>query len=232
MSYAEIHGVKLIKENDMVVRSYENHNNTFEDISVDLYWKLTTHICGHSETQIAIDVGAYTGLYSLIAAQSGCRVIAYEPQMAVFNRMCENIRLNKSAPNKITLKMCAVSDVRSVVYMTEKPGTPLTSGSMVKQPKDDDHVSVLTVNTVTLDEDIDSPDHKNVGIIKIDVEGHELNVLKGAKSIIDESAPILIVEALTQEERIKIENYMKQVHNYGVIEVDGRNLILGYSTIG
>ena len=58
--------------------------------------------------------------------------------------------------------------------------------------------------------------NSSVGLIKIDVEGLELDVLKGAEKIIKLNFPHMIVEAHTDEKLNEIKNYLKQF-NYTIL---------------
>ena len=70
--------------------------------------------------------------------------------------------------------------------------------------------SDVSVNIKTLDSIIETinEDYKNIGMIKIDVEGMELDVLKGAKEILLKQRPHLFIEAKNNLEFQKIYNYL------------------------
>jgi FkbM family methyltransferase len=115
----------------------------------------------------AIDVGAHMGSYSLILSKTCEKVVALEPQEAVRRVLLRNLRLNK------------VNNVHVLPYAASaKSGTSaeiVGTGSSAK---------VLpgkgTVATITVDDVVKQffPD-KGPDLVKIDVEGHELEVIKG-----------------------------------------------------
>jgi hypothetical protein len=76
---------------------------------------------------------------------------------------------------------------------------------------------------------LDSGSHNNVRLIKIDVEGHELEVLKGGiKTIKRNNYPPIIFEAWTwkpwyQEKRIALFEYL-QGHGYEITELGQNNI--------
>lgn len=130
---------------------------------------------------VALDVGANVGAYSMLLGQwvgPAGRVFAFEPAPAAFNGLVRHIHLNDLAP--------VVRPIDAAVGERETQAEFLVMGtageSRLAAPADRHHVRV-TVPVVTIDgfcarEGID-PD-----FIKIDVEGWELAVLRGARETI------------------------------------------------
>ena len=67
-----VHGVDLIPEGDRVVVNWQR-DGSFEPESVAIW------LAAVRDGGVALDVGAYTGLYALLAACSGAQAVAYEP---------------------------------------------------------------------------------------------------------------------------------------------------------
>lgn len=67
----------------------------------------------------------------------------------------------------------------------------------------------------------------NVGLIKIDIEGHELEALKGAFNTIQKSKPCIIAEHHTESEHLQVMDYLKQFGYYlaTIIEEDNLNYV-------
>jgi FkbM family methyltransferase len=136
----------------------------------------------------SLDIGANRGLYALAALHWSKKVIAFEPQpqFAAF--------LRRYFSGNVDVRECAVSDAtgfanllipadprfHAEARLSPPFGNPGLSGS---------HIPV-SVSTVRLDDEI----HDDVGFMKIDVEGHELSVLEGAKKLIEKCRPNIIVE--------------------------------------
>lgn len=74
---------------------------------------------------------------------------------------------------------------------------------------------------------IDYYGFKKVGLIKIDIEGHELEALKGAFNTIEKSKPCIIAEHHTNEEHLQVMDYLKQFGYYlaTIIEEDNLNYV-------
>jgi FkbM family methyltransferase len=69
--------------------------------------------------------------------------------------------------------------------------------------------------------------HRKVGLIKIDIEGHELQALKGAFETIGKHLPCIIAEHHTNEEHLEVMRYLKQFGYYlaTIIEEDNLNYV-------
>lgn len=142
---------------------------------------------------VLYDVGANVGLYTLLAARHGARVIAYEPAPANLKSLRENLRLNDA--KGVTVRPMAVGKDRGHArFFTsgETGGSQINSlsGDVVKQ-FGSDRLEMRT-DITTLDHEVDTlppPD-----VIKIDVEGAEGLVLRGAKRLLAQYKPRLSIE--------------------------------------
>lgn len=137
-----------------------------------------------------VDVGANFGYFSCLAAKglahkSGASVIAVEPNPQLLKLLRRNVEINWSlAP--IEIFEAAAGDVAGPVTLF----VPLEHGANGGLTNVE-HALQYDVDMVRLD-DIVPPDLV-VDVIKIDVEGHELSVLKGAIDIIQRSPDIKII---------------------------------------
>lgn len=138
---------------------------------------------------IVIDVGAAFGFYTILASkrvgQHG-RVVAIEPQPDNFEMLNKNIKLNKLA-NIVTLNY-AVSSKKTTLKL-------YSTYSTVQERAGQSLQSYIEVRADTLDNLLLQADIGEVNWIKVDVEGAELEVLKGAVGIMSRSRDIaLLVE--------------------------------------
>ena len=122
-----------------------------------------------------VDVGAFIGLYTVGVAfrlSGSGRVIAFEPDGSNFSLLQEHVRLN-GIGEQVDLHQTAVSD---------KDGSAsfLANGSsearLVSDPK-----QASTVEVVTLDRVLAG---KRIDLLKVDVEGYEELVLRGAEKLL------------------------------------------------
>jgi len=90
-----------------------------------------------------------------------------------------------------------------------------------------DVISTIVVPCITLD-DV-SRELKTIGIgkvdvIKIDVEGAEIEVLKGAKNLLESDKPILIIEVLNDINLLRVKNMLKR-YGYKIMHIENRNFL-------
>jgi FkbM family methyltransferase len=139
----------------------------------------------------AIDIGAHIGFYTLILAKMVGpygRVLAFEPLPRNFSLLCDNIRLNNcthvQAIDKAVLDhTCDVeADIRE---------DGLLPGSVVFRASE--RLEQATASAVSID-DFVHDSGLPVSIMKIDVEGNESLVLKGASRTIQSLHPTMIIE--------------------------------------
>ena len=135
-----------------------------------------------------VDVGAHFGYEALSASRlvgDTGSVVCFEPNPAVYSLALKN--LNK--PN-VTVHNSAVGDHDGTVKMLNKPITESAFNSIT----DSEGADTIDVPLVTLDKVLASRE-KPIDFIKCDVEGFEMEVLKGCTQILTADKPCLVLEA-------------------------------------
>lgn len=136
-----------------------------------------------SKGDIVVDVGAFVGLYSILSAKLAGRnglVISIEPEPHSFCLLTNNMKLNNLKVNTVQLNMALSDENGKITLYVPK----FSSGSTVHL----DHLLSQTiteytkagVETRTCDYLLKSLKVDHVDIMKIDVEGAEISVLRGA----------------------------------------------------
>lgn len=148
----------------------------------------------------ALDVGANIGFMSMAMLAAGCRVQAFEPQPALFDLLIENTsRWEQVVRSKVALSdFCGVSTMPRIRY-----GEKGNYGALALGQRSE--LGVITVNCLTLD----SMKMPRVGFIKIDVEGHEMQVLRGARQTILRDRPIMYIEDDRPEKSLALQELIK-----------------------
>ncbi len=132
------------------------------------------------------DIGANVGAYSLVAfaiTAGKAKIVAFEPGFATFTALCRNIQLNRAADAILPLPI-ALSDVDGLAtfrYSDTDAGAALHSWH--EGVPGEAHVPqmVLPTMTFTLDGRIQALGLPPPTLIKLDVDGPELEVLAGAE---------------------------------------------------
>lgn len=203
-----VHGVDLIDAGDMVI-NHLHQEGEFEPVSVATWCAAVT------PGRTMVDVGAYTGLYAIAAAQRGANAVALEPNPPAYKRLQSN-----AARNDVVLRsLCVAAGSKAAESQLKlRSPVPLTSSGSLRgiggRP--------VPVKVVQLDELLEGDD---VAAMKIDVEGYELEVIRGAVKTIARCCPLLITEALSQ---VAVDFQTKLLSTFGYQApqaVDGHNLI-------
>lgn len=143
--------------------------------------------------KVLLDVGANTGSFSLISKFLDCYTYAFEPQSKVCKILESNIKLNK-LEKKTTIIKVALSDKKSNSKLKLKIPNSNSGLASIGEVNANDKVKFEEVKVSSIDEVVRDYNIENVDFIKIDVEGFELNVLKGALNTISNYKPELLVE--------------------------------------
>lgn len=159
---------------------YETNNFYEYDMLMDIWGRLFPG-------DLFVDVGANIGNHTVFVSKiAKANVVAFEPFLENFQHLLENVKINclqsKVLPHNLALSSGSWNgDIRQI------------------DSKNKGKVTVVrNKNGATIVRSLDSVlSGERVKIIKIDVEGSELSVIRGSSSIIKESRPFLYVECET-----------------------------------
>jgi FkbM family methyltransferase len=134
---------------------------------------------------VVVDVGANIGIYAVPYAKKIKRMIAFEPDPASAKLLLQSIELNDLY--NIELRQSAVGNSRqkTCYYLSS---VPMTSGMRAAN----EIIGELEMETTDLDSEL--LDEDKVDWLLIDVEGSEIDVLLGAKKILRQFSPKIILE--------------------------------------
>jgi len=139
------------------------------------------------ERNIMIDIGSNIGFFSILALNKyGYQsVYAFEPHPQAFSRLEKNVYLNKLEKNMHVFNV-PLSSTQSV--MDFKAGSVHTGGSSLEKDRKEEECELLSLQTNTFDKISKQREIKvkNIDFIKIDVEGHENEVLIGMEHTLRE----------------------------------------------
>lgn len=136
------------------------------------------------KANVIFDVGANAGIYSLaaLASQPAATVHAFEPTPEIAGRLQEAVRLNR-LEDRLHVHELAVSDRAGVAALHRCTGDRNTNAGM-NYIGEAVRASEECVATVRLDEFCERFRIRQVDLLKLDVQGHEHAVLRGAEGLI------------------------------------------------
>jgi FkbM family methyltransferase len=136
------------------------------------------------------DIGANFGYYSILATRLGAQAVAFEPDPANLQEFLQHVELN-GFDNKIRLERMAVFSRTGEISLDPASGqTP--HGNAHVHASGDLATGAIKVPCTRLDDFVIS--NPVPTLVKIDVEGAESEVLKGAECLFQSSSPFLICE--------------------------------------
>lgn len=137
-----------------------------------------------------IDIGCHRGeiLDVMLAAAPRGRHFGFEPLPAFY----ANLHARYEATGLARISNIALSDSKGVVSFNYVRSNPAYSGLRQRVYPQNESIDTIEVRTDLLDDVL--PDGQRVDLIKIDVEGAELQVLKGAVATLRRTRPVVIFE--------------------------------------
>jgi FkbM family methyltransferase len=161
----------------------------------DEYIQVVCDLLDEQPRGIAVDAGANIGCWTLALAKHASGVVSFEPQRCIYEVLVRNIRANNLTnvhPRRVAVgehtgfalvpdldvdKATNFGGVSLGIAHHEHPGAPLKKVAMV-----------------SLDEILFRND--KISFIKIDIEGGELDALKGARGTIAKHKPLMFIEVV------------------------------------
>jgi FkbM family methyltransferase len=129
--------------------------------------------------KIFLDIGANIGRFTVLNALRGYKIYAFEPAEPIFKRLERNVKLNNL--NNVILIPYALSDVETEFEFEYFEGFEASSRISMQKDELSKYAKILKIKTKKLDDIVKEYviDINKIRLIKIDVEGHEYNVIKG-----------------------------------------------------
>jgi FkbM family methyltransferase len=161
------------------------------------------------------DVGAGFGFYSSLGARLGARTFAFEPDEENAKAVLHHAKLNSLAP-QIEVVPSAVLAASGITYFERALQDRGHGNGLVSESS----TSTTTVNSTSLDDFVVR--HPLPHLIKIDVEGAESEVLKGAEGLFGRCRPTVICEAHDASNSLFVSSWLER-KGYFVKHLGNRN---------
>ena len=176
----------------------------WEKISMSIWVKL-------SKDSICIfDIGANTGIYGLVAKTQNpnAKVFAFEPVSRVYEKLKYNCMLNNY---NINCQEYAVSDKDGIASIWDIPTNEHTLSVTVNKNTagTGNLVEEIKIRTITLSTFIENYNISRIDLMKIDVESHEVELLKGMGKYLNRMRPTMLMEIVSEENAKKVEEILQ-----------------------
>jgi len=186
--------------------------------------------------EVFLDLGANIGYFSLLVANNSpsVKVISFEPVAGLFQNMNDNISLNNI--KNISTVNAAVGEISGEGELFVSAPNNLGMSSF-HQPENYSGKKER-VKIVTIDDWFKTSGLSKIDVIKLDIEGSELDALKGMKEMLQKDKPIVIVEvnpetlSMFNLEPFAIYDHLKQLNFEGFLISENARLVhLGHVEI-
>jgi len=158
--------------------------------------------------EVAIDVGAHLGSFTLLLAKHARVVVAVEPDPRAAGILASIVSANRLSNVVVFPYACLSSDGGGLSLKLERGGM----SSIVQGSGGDVTVKAITVDTI-----VKVLRLEKANFVKVDVERHELEVLRGAYNTLSRHRPILLAELWPENAR-EAEEFLRKL-GYSMVRV-------------
>lgn len=144
---------------------------------------------------LVVDIGAHKGAYAYWMQKEVSptgQLVCFEPQPILSNYL--NAAISGFAWNHIEVISGGLSSEPGELSLYIPAGKKTSPGASLEKSKELHNATEVKVAITTLDQHFGTDREKAIKLIKCDVEGHELEVFKGARSILEQDKPALLFE--------------------------------------
>ena len=207
----KLKGAKFVtRENSMDIAHLSN-----------LYEGETTNLLLNLKPKTFIDVGTHVGRFSIILANRDSKVISIEPSKENFKQLTTNIKLNNLQDKIKAFNFgCSDKEGNKILYFV-----PQNEGLTSLDEKEGSRKEIIKVKRLDNVCKSINLNPKSIDVIKVDVEGFELNVLKGALNILKNGSPLLIIEITDKKREKEIKEFLNKLGFVNKEVLDLRNFI-------
>ena len=145
-----------------------------------------------------LDIGANVGAHTLhlarLVGEQG-RVIAFEPTDYAFGKLHVNLAANPNLSGRVTTHQVFLAARADGVIASPVASSWPVDGTPPDDPRMGSRaMSVSGARTATVDDVVAASGEGRVQLVKMDVDGHELEVLEGARGLLKTSQPVIVME--------------------------------------
>ena len=164
----------------------------YEPETAPLFFRLA------QRSSLTLDVGAYVGFYSLLAAHANPegRVLAFEPLPSAYERLTRHVVLNGLSNVECVASAVGAEEGSGLLFHVPGAELPTSSSLSLEFMKASGDSESLSVPVVSLDRVLERKALGPVGLIKIDTESTEPDVLASGRAMLARDRPWIVCEVL------------------------------------
>lgn len=180
-----------------------------------------------------IDIGAQTGNMSVAYSLFADKVYSFEPNPATFEVLEKNSLVNT---NIIPFNFAVTDEVGPLTFHYSDRG--FCNGGFATRTHRGigvtGHVIPIDVYGINLVEFIDEEniDIQDLSLVKIDAEGHDKEIIKTIRPILEKYKPILITEIYNGLDELEVQELIDVIHSIGYKAYDEKNNNLDIDNLG
>lgn len=184
----ETHAPSIVNRMRYVRHVQARSDFVYQSITVPIFDRM------NSAQHVGVDVGANLGIFTRFLVRHFDHVIAVEPLPDLA------AKIERIFGSKVQVENCALGSttgsitIRTPVDAQGNAMHALTTAFEGNDLKMFEHQSVLETTVSVAQLDVLNHSGKRVAFIKIDVEGFELEVLKGASRVLSQDRPVVMIE--------------------------------------
>jgi len=168
---------------------------------IDIFYNELSNNTNSNDEIVLLDIGANTGAFCFLPIiNKNIKSYAFEPNPLTYSILKENINLNDMNDYIKPFNLGLWSEKKEMDLKIPKDLTDSGLATFGNNPtrfiyddKNGDY-SVTTIQCETIDNIVDSLNLQKINAIKIDTEGSELDILKGAEKTLIKYKPLLLLE--------------------------------------
>lgn len=212
-------------ENGLWWPDSENHlNNQGASYQQDIY-DLAMKYIPPTSRNVFVDVGAHVGIFTLRAAPMFGEVHSFEPMPSTYSCLKRNVEEAEDSPKwNVSLYNHGISAEPKQIKITWNAlntGNSIPTNDMSTFEEGDYFIEAV---------DLDYFNFQTLNLMKIDVEGFELEVLKGATETIKRCRPVIIMEVkgngVLLNDTFAPIRYLRDTLDYEIMEVVSHDYVL------
>jgi FkbM family methyltransferase len=216
--YLRFKGVFKLNLDENIQLAIMNYGNTIEN---ELFWlgprgwepySTKAWIRLSEKSNVIFDIGANTGLYSLISSKvnPSAAVYAFEPIEFIFDRLNQNLRLNgfNVNANKTAL---ADEDGAGEIFAADTISSTFDQASLNKKNFKTTETQSIRIKKQRVASFIEEHRISNIDLMKIDVETYEPQVLQGMGAYLEMFKPTILIEILNESVGREVESIVRNI---------------------